>query len=45
MFGLNKKVFTGLFTCLGNESNDTKCISCIQKFMIQPTLIKLHLKK
>ena len=45
MFGLNKKVFTGLFTCLSNGSNDTKCISCIQKFMIQPTLIKLHLKE
>ena len=43
MFGLNKKIFIGLFTGLVNGSNHTKCIPLSnQKCMIQPTLINLH---
>ena len=40
MFGLIKKIFTGLLTGLVNGSNHTMCVSLSnQKCMIQPTLI------
>ena len=40
MLGLIKKIFIGLLTGLGNESNNTKCVLLSnQKGMIQPTLI------
>ena len=43
MFGLIKKIFTGLSTSLINGSNHTKCVSLSnQKCMTQPTLINLH---
>ena len=43
MLGLIKKIFIGLLTGLGNESNHTKCVLLRnQKCMIQPTLINLH---
>ena len=43
MFGLIKKMFMGLLISIANVSNRTKCISLSnQKYMIQPTLIKLH---
>ena len=43
MFGLIKKIFTGLLTGLVNESNHKKYISLSnQKCMTQPSLINLH---
>ena len=43
MFGLIKKIFIGLLTGLVNEPNYTKQVLLSnQKYMIQPTLIKLH---
>ena len=43
MFGLIKKIFIGLLTCLVNGTNHTKNILLSnQKRMIQPTLINLH---
>ena len=43
MFGLIKKIFTGLLTGLVNGSNHVKHISLSnQKCMTQPTLINLH---
>ena len=46
MFGLIKKKFIGLLTDLVNWSNHTKYISLSnQKWMIQPTLINLHLNQ
>ena len=43
MFGLIKKIFTGLLTGLVNGSNHTKCESMSnQKGVIEPTLINLH---
>ena len=43
MFGLFKKIFTGLLTSLVNGFNHTKCVSLSdQKCMIQPALINLH---
>ena len=43
MFGLIKKMFIGLLTCLVNGSNNTICALVInQEFMIQPTLLNLH---
>ena len=46
MFGLVKKMSTGLLTGLVNASNYTKCISLSnQKCEIQPTLTDLHSNK
>ena len=43
MFGLIKKIFIGLLTGLVNGPNYTKQVLLSnQKYMIQPTLIKLH---
>ena len=43
MLGLIKKIFIGLLTGLGNESNNTKCVLLSnQKGMIQPTLINWY---
>ena len=43
MFGIIKKIFTGLLTSIVNASNHTKCaLLSNQKCMIQPTLIYLH---
>ena len=43
MLELIKKIFTGLLTGLGNESNNTKCVFLSnQKGMIQPILINLY---
>ena len=45
MFGLIKKIFTGLLTGLVNGSNHAKSLSLINpKCMTQPILIKLHPK-
>ena len=44
MFGLVKKIFIGLLTGIVSASNHTKCMLLSnQKYMIQPTLINLHL--
>ena len=43
VFGLIKKIFTGLLTGLVSGSNNIKCVSlCNQKYEIQPTLINLY---
>ena len=43
MFGLIKKVFTGLLTGIVSASNHTKCdLLSNQKCKIQPTLFNLH---
>ena len=43
MFGLIKKIFIGLLTCIVSASNHTKCVLLNNhKCMIQPTLINLH---
>ena len=43
MFGLIKKIFFGLLTCLVNGTNHTECILLSnQKRIIQPTLVNLH---
>ena len=43
MFGLIKKIFIGSLTGLVNGSDHTKCVSLSnQKFMTQPTCIRLH---
>ena len=40
MFGLVKKMFTGILTGLVNASNHTRCVSLSnQKCEIQPTLL------
>ena len=46
MFGLIKKIFTGLLTGLVNVSTHTKCVLLSdQKCMTRPTLINLHPNK
>ena len=46
MLRLIKEIFIGLLTVLVNGTNHTKCVSLInQKFMIQPSLISLHLNE
>ena len=46
MFGLIKKMFSGLLTSIVSTSNHTKCVSLSnQKCMNQPTLITLHLNE
>ena len=43
MFGIIKKIFIGLSTCITNASNHTMCVSLSnQKCMTQPTLTNLH---
>ena len=43
IFGLIKKILTGLLTGIIIASNHTKCISLSnQKCITQPTLINLH---
>ena len=43
MYGLIRKIFSGLLTGLVNGSNHTKCVSLSnQKCRNQPTLIKMH---
>ena len=43
IFGLIKKIFTGLLTGRVNASNHTKCMLLSnQECMIQPTFINLH---
>ena len=43
MFGLIKKLFSGLLAEIVSASNHTRCVSLSnQKCMIQPTLINLH---
>ena len=43
MFGLIKKIFIGLLTCLVNRSNHTKFVLLSNEHcMIQPTFINLH---
>ena len=43
MFGLVKKIITGLLTAIVCASNHTKCVPLSnQKCMTQPTLINLH---
>ena len=46
MFGIIKKVLIVLLSNIVNGSNHTKCVSLRnQRYMIQPTLIKLHPNK
>ena len=43
MFGLIKKTFIGLLTCIVNAPNHTKCVSLSNhKCMTQTILINLH---
>ena len=43
MFGLVKKIITGLLTVIVCASNHTKCVPLSnQKCLTQPTLINLH---
>ena len=43
MFGLIKKIFSGLLTSIVKSCNHTQCISLSnQKCMTQPVLINLH---
>ena len=46
MFGLIKKMFTGLLISIANAANHKKCLSLKnQKYMVQPILIIYTLMK